>query len=66
VEHFSSVTLKGRLLALHTNIRLGRKSLLETNARAYLEFDEEKSVVTFTPGTNVIKPFTGVIYELDK
>ncbi len=42
-----------RLLALHTNIRLGWKGLLGTNALAYYEKSQltsVKSFVTLTPG----------------
>ncbi len=37
VKHLSGAPLKGRLLALSTNIRLGWKGLTETNTPAYYE-----------------------------
>ena len=37
VEHLSTDPYNARLLALRTNIRLGWKSLLGTNALAYYE-----------------------------
>jgi hypothetical protein len=53
----------GRLLALHTNIRPGWKSLPWSNAPAYLKFSflkKKKSFLTLTPGFNVINLFSFV------
>jgi hypothetical protein len=45
--------------ALPTNIREGKRGLPGTNSLAYLASvsEEEKSLIMFTPGVNVIKLF---------
>ncbi len=58
VKHLSDAPLKGRLLALPTNIRLGWKGLPGTNILAYYEKSQltaVKSFVTLAPGVNAIK-----------
>jgi hypothetical protein len=44
------------------NIRLGCTVLLEQNVLAYFFDGEEKSFETLTPGPNVVKLLTAVIY----
>ncbi len=47
--------------------QLGSKSSLGTNALAYYKrssITDAKSVMTLTPGANVIKLLTPIIYEL--
>jgi hypothetical protein len=66
VKPLSGAPLKGRLVALLTNVRQGWKSLQETNTLAYYEnpkIADLKSLLTLVVGVNVIKLFTGVIYE---
>jgi hypothetical protein len=57
VKHLSDTLFKGKPLAFPTNTRLGWK---KTNS--ILLHKEEKSLVTLSPGPNVIKLFTTVIY----
>jgi hypothetical protein len=62
----SAIPLKERQLALPTNFRTGLKVLPGTNTLAYFCYvisDEEKSSKTLTPGPNVLKLFSSVIYE---
>jgi hypothetical protein len=66
VEHLSGTTLLGWLLALSTNIKLGWKRLARTNTLVYSKYSSIKDVkrfITMSPGPNVIKLFTSVIYE---
>jgi hypothetical protein len=66
VKPLSGAPLKGRLVALLTNVRQGWKSLQETNTLAYYEnpkIADLKSFLTLAPRANVIKLFTDVIYE---
>ncbi len=53
-------------LALPTNIRQGWKGKSRPNELAYfasLSIKTKKGFIGMTPGPNVIKPFTAVIYE---
>jgi hypothetical protein len=60
--HQKGAPLMGKLCGLLANIILCWKGLPVTNALAYLE-KRQKSFITLTPGFNVIKLFTVVIYE---
>ncbi len=63
MKHLSGAPLKGRLLALPTNIRLGRKGLQRTNTLAYNEksyLTAVNSFITFATCVNPIKLFTEV------
>jgi hypothetical protein len=58
VKHLSDAPLKGRLLALPTNIRQGWKGLLGIYALAYYEkssLTAVKSFITLATGLNLIK-----------
>jgi hypothetical protein len=57
VKQISGALLKGRLLALPTNIKSGWKGLPDTNALAYYENSKitpVKSFITLVPGVNFI------------
>jgi hypothetical protein len=62
MEELNDASLQGRLLALFTNITLGQP---RTNTLAYQEnlyTTAIKSFIKLSPGLNVIKHFTAVIY----
>ncbi len=58
-------TLRGRLLAIPLNIRLGWKDLPVTNTLAYWKYFQisaVKSFITLIPGANAMKLITAVSY----
>ncbi len=61
MKHFSGPPLKGRLLVLLINIRLGSKSLLGKSTLTYYEkskITDAKSFITFALGVKILtKPF---------
>jgi hypothetical protein len=61
--HLSRAPLKGRLLVIPTNIRLGGRGLLGTNTFVYQEnllIAAVKSFITLAPGGKIFK--TSFIY----
>jgi hypothetical protein len=60
VKHLSGPPLKGRLLSLPKNIRIGQKGLLRTYTLTHYERSKITNVKSFkklTTGANVIKLF---------
>ncbi len=72
VKHLSGAPLKGRLMALSTNNRLGWNGLLGANTLAYYENSQLTTVnsfITLAPGRIIIKllrlQFTDVCYKIE-
>jgi hypothetical protein len=62
VDQLSGTHLKGRLIGLLVNIRLGWDCLRETNTLTFINYGQK--IITLGSGVNVIKLFLSVIYEL--
>ncbi len=68
MKHLSSAPLQGRLLASHTNIRLGWQGLPGTNALAYYEKSylmAVESFITLAPGSKKIRIETVYLIAVD-
>ncbi len=66
LEHLSDASFLGKLLVFPANVRLDRKVIAITNTLAYFALStvtKENYFITLTPGANVIKHFSVVIYE---
>ncbi len=65
LEHLSDASFLGKLLVFPAIVRLDWKVIASTNTLAYLAsptVTKEKCFITLTPGANVIKLFSSVIY----
>jgi len=66
MESLSDASFLGKLLVLPANVRLDWKEIARSKHSSSFGLvisNKEKSFITLTPGPDVIKLFTGAIYE---